>query len=314
MRQLKTALLRIEGGPADTFAAAAEAEAASAKAAEAAAACPWSYEGANGPANWGTICGKIFSECATGMQQSPINIKLLRMRQGPGQSMIGWKIPSDAYNKFVTFGGGGDYLESYDGHSFVVSHADALFPFGGVTYKLQSFHTHTVSEHTIDGEHYDMEMQFVHKTVDGAKFSTGLKGELGQTLIVSVMFQVGKGQGSPHWLRQLAKAVPSVTNESAQVIPLDFTEVAQSVMVGSLPQDARFKDFKPNYNHYYGYTGSLTTPPCTQGVQWLVLANPIYAEAEDIQAFKDLEGDNFRPVQRINGRIVTQRYCGLSCE
>ena len=49
------------------------------------------------------------------------------------------------------------------------------------------------------------------------------------------------------------------------------------------PQDARFKDFKPNYNHYYGYTGSLTAPPCTQGVQWLVLANPIYAEAEDIQ-------------------------------
>ena len=87
-----------------------------------------------------------------------------------------------------------------------------------------------------------------------------------------------------------------------------------STQVGTLPQNAKFKDFKPNYNHYYGYTGSLTTPPCTQGVQWLVLANPIYAEAEDIQAFKDLEGDNFQPVQRINGRIVTQRYCGLSCE
>ena len=67
-------------------------------------------------------------------------------------------------------------------------------------------------------------------------------------------------------------------------------------------------------------SGNLETPSPggfgkgTQGVQWLVLANPIYAEAEDIQAFKDLEGDNFRPVQRINGRIVTQRYCGLSCE
>lgn len=222
-----------------------------------------------------------------------------------GKTTLGWKIPSDAWNKYI-LGGKGDYLEEYNGHTFQVSHVDATFPYGGVTYKLKQFHTHTVSEHTVDGEHYDMEMQFVHTTDDFTAFN--------KILVVSVFFKVGAGQGSPTWLRQLSSAVESAGSSPAQVIPLDFTEIAESVMIGTLPQNAKFKGFKPNYNNFWGYQGSLTTPPCTEGVQWLVLTNPIYAEATEIDPFKAKEGDNFRPIQPLYERKITVRECGLQCD
>jgi carbonic anhydrase len=183
---------------------------------------------------------------------------------------------------------------------------DATFPFGGAIYKLKQFHTHTVSEHTVDGEHYDMEMHFVHTTDDYTAAN--------KVLVVAVFFKVGAGQGSPNWLRQLSSAVASAGPEPTQVIPLDFTEIAESVMVGTLPQNAKFKGFKPNYNNFWGYQGSFTTPPCTEGVQWLVLTNPIYAEAAEIDPLKTLEGDNFRPVQPLYGRKITVRECGRQCD
>lgn len=269
--------------------------------------CVWSYGGENGPDNWGSICHKKYPVCASGRKQSPINIKTARMAQGPAQTTLGWKIPEDAWNKYV-LGGKGDYLEEFNGHTFEVVHVDATFPFGGVTYKLQQFHMHTMSEHTVDGERYDMEMHFVHTAHDASSYKDH------GVLVVAVLFKISDTIGSPHWLTQLAAAVPSLSPGIArQAIPVDFMQIAQSVMVGTLPVTAKFKDFKPNYNNFMAYTGSFTTPPCTEGVQWLVLSNPIYAAQSDITAFKSLEGANFRDVQPLNGRIVTKRYCGLSC-
>ncbi len=105
-------------------------------------------------------------------------------------------------------GGKGDYLESFNGHSFEVSHVAATFPYGGVIYNLKNIVFHTVSEHTVDGEHFDMEAQFVHTTADFTAFD--------KTLIVAVFFKVGAGQGSPHWLVELAKSVKDSTAEPKQ--------------------------------------------------------------------------------------------------
>lgn len=63
-------------------------------------------------------------------------------------------------------------------------------------------------------------------------------------------------------------------------------------------------EFVPNFKNYFTYSGSLTTPPCTEGVKWVVLKNPVSIEEEDVAALKALEGKNNRPVQPLNGRVV----------
>jgi carbonic anhydrase len=61
----------------------------------------------------------------------------------------------------------------------------------------------------------------------------------------------------------------------------------------------------PKIKHFYHYMGSLTTPPCSEGVHWLVLANPIEASAEQIQQLSQLMGQNARPLQPLNDRNLT---------
>merc|ERR1712216_44722 len=64
-------------------------------------------------------------------------------------------------------------------------------------------------------------------------------------------------------------------------------------------------DFKPNFQNYMTYQGSFTTPPCTEGVQWILLRNPVYIFEEDYVDLHELLGDNYRPVQPLNGRVVS---------
>ena len=62
--------------------------------------------------------------------------------------------------------------------------------------------------------------------------------------------------------------------------------------------------FIPNLNNYFKYSGSLTTPPCSEGVTWVVLKNPITIEKSDLAALSALEGNNNRPLKPLNGRVV----------
>jgi len=187
--------------------------------------------------------------------------------------------------------------EFYNGHTFEVEELGApTMVLDGITYTLQQFHTHTPSEHKVAGRHYDMEMHFVHSAeVDGVK----------KLAVVGVFYE--KGDRSPSFIKQLMReALPKVTAEPQVLAPqLDFRSIAQEVLVGTVPTKLEAaNEFVPNFKDYYTYSGSLTTPPCTEGVKWVVLKNPISIEGEDVDALKALEGKNNRPVQPLNGRVV----------
>jgi carbonic anhydrase len=137
----------------------------------------------------------------------------------------------------------------------------------GHTYQLVQFHFHTPSEHKIAGKPAPMELHFVHAD------------EAGELAVVGVMMQ--EGPANPV-IAKIWKALDEGTHE-IELNPGDL-----------LPSD----------RSYYGYAGSLTTPPCTEGVRWHVLRGSIALSKEQIQEFQRRYKMNARPLQNRNGRVI----------
>ena len=144
---------------------------------------------------------------------------------------------------------------------------------GGTTFNLIQIHFHTPSEHAISGKRYPLTGHFVHATEGG---------KLG---VLGVMFEAGAANAE---LAKILAAAPTTKSEPATV-------AGQTIDPnGMLPTDRSI----------YRYMGSLTTPPCSEGVNWHVLKDPITASAEQIAAFQALMGDSARPVRALNNRLV----------
>ena len=141
----------------------------------------------------------------------------------------------------------------------------------GMKYHLLQFHFHAPSEHTVSGNPYDMEMHLVHKSEDGTLAVIGVLIESGRT---NTAF-------TPLW-----QYLPSTAGKSEQI-----KDVTLNVL-----------DLLPSPKHTYRYTGSLTTPPCSEGVKWFVMTTPIEMSQSQIAAFKAILYGNNRPVQSLNGR------------
>lgn len=141
----------------------------------------------------------------------------------------------------------------------------------GMKYHLLQFHFHAPSEHTMAGELSDMEMHLVHESEDGA------------LVVIGVLIKSGNVNTGFDSFWHL---MPSVADESEQVT---------SVVLNAL-------DLLPDTKRTYRYDGSLTTPPCSEGVKWLVMATPIEMSQSQIAAFRAIFEGNNRPVQPLNGR------------
>ncbi len=145
---------------------------------------------------------------------------------------------------------------------------------GGRRWELQQFHFHRPSEERIDGRQFDMVAHLVHKAADG------------RLAVVAVLLDKGSIQ----------PIVQMVWNN----LPLEKGEEfkPQSVidLTHLLPPDRR----------YYTYMGSLTTPPCSEGVLWMVMRQPVQVSQQQIDIFSRLYPMNARPVQQASGRLIKQ--------
>ncbi len=154
-----------------------------------------------------------------------------------------------------------------------VAAGDGEVRVGDRVYRLVQFHWHTPAEHEVDEQRLAMEMHLVHKAADSS------------TLVIGVFLRAGAANAT---LAPMFSQLPKSSGAHAKV-----TQVNLSALIPPHEESAR-------------YTGSLTTPPFTEGVRWVVIAPPVDVSREQIAAFAALfpEG-NSRHVQPINGRRVT---------
>lgn len=141
----------------------------------------------------------------------------------------------------------------------------------GRTYRLGPFHFHDPREHHVDGRMYPMEIHFVHQ--DGR----------GHLVVMAALVEAGAENKA--WA-DLWQSLP--THAQAQ----------------GPTHDLNPRDLLPAGTHHDSYHGSLTTPPCTEGVQWIVLRDPIAMSAQQIAQFVSVIGHNATPVQPLHGRRV----------
>jgi carbonic anhydrase len=146
----------------------------------------------------------------------------------------------------------------------------------GTTFTLLQFHFHTLSEHTIKGERSVMELHAVFRDGDG------------HYAVIGVLYRIGK---SNQFLAQiLSSGLPEKTTSS-------------EVTVNDLDLSTAFTDL----SRYYTYSGSLTTPPCSETVTWLLLKKQSELSASQFQEFRKVLGNDFRPLQAKNSRVVRYR-------
>ncbi len=225
----------------------------------------WGYEGEEGSIHWAEL-SPAFALCAEGTRQSPIDLT--------------------APDTFVTAAVTRDYEPASlsvvrkehvvdvldNGHTIQVTYDEgSTLTLEGTEYGLVQYHFHMPSEHTVDGQHSAMELHLVHQS------------DAGGLAVIGVLVDEGEYNALA---APLVEAIPEVPGDSVRFEDVTF-EIDEL-----LPDDPR----------YYGYEGSLTTPPCTEGVQWLVMLEHGYASAEQLARFEAVMHDNNRPVQPRHGR------------
>ncbi len=227
----------------------------------------WDYESAGGPSAWGQISPK-YATCGAGQSQSPIDISTTSVAELP---------PLQAQYRSVSLhivhhAHKADVVNT--GHTIQINYPDAdSLSVGTETFGLLQYHFHSPSEHTVNGRHSPMEMHMVHKSAAG------------NLAVVGVFIEEGAPNAAfdPVWAN-----LPAVkgSEQHLEDVKVDVNQLL------------------PIVRTTYRYDGSLTTPPCSESVKWLVMTTPIQLSATQIGTFRAIIQGNNRPVQPLNGRIV----------
>jgi len=176
--------------------------------------------------------------------------------------------------QFAYQAGGNEILNN--GHTVQVNYAPgSMIEVVGRAFELTQFHFHAPSENRIGGKSFPMEAHLVHSDKDG------------NLAVVAVMLE----EGAPN--QALEAAWAKMPEKEGDRHALTEAVSAESLL--------------PANRDYYRFNGSLTTPPCTEGVWWLVMKQPVSASMEQIERFAHvMHHPNNRPLQPVNARPVLQ--------
>ena len=163
-----------------------------------------------------------------------------------------------------------------NGHTIQVNKNGANeIALNGTTFKFQQFHFHYKSEHQVQSKAAEMELHLVHSDET-----------TGNLTVLGIFLEAG---AENPFIKKVWDNIPATKSQEATTnIPLNLNDI--------LPTDKR----------YYTYTGSLTSPPCSQGLQWIVFKEPVKVSAAQIQKFATLY-HNARPIQPLNNRLILEK-------
>lgn len=163
-----------------------------------------------------------------------------------------------------------------NGHTIQVNFKDDAnkLSLNGNTFTLKQFHFHTPSENRIQGKSFPLEVHFVHADSNNNLAVLGLLYEVGAE----------NAQLSPVWAAMPKEAGQPIALK-AQINPAEML---------------------PEALDYYRFNGSLTIPPCSEGVNWLLLKNTVSASEAQVKAIEAIMGNNSRPPQAVNARVILE--------
>ena len=163
----------------------------------------------------------------------------------------------------------GSERAAFNGHTIQANLSGSLFRFSGTDYSAAQFHFHSPSEHLLNERQYPLEAHFVHRSADG------------RLLVLGVFFEEGHTNAA---LEETWKSMEEKKGSEVRIPVMDF-----------FPRDLS----------YVTYQGSLTTPPCSEGVTWIVLRTPVEADRSQLSFLQKITGGpNNRPVQSLNSRSL----------
>ncbi|CAO2657532.1 Nn.00g036580.m01.CDS01 [Neocucurbitaria sp. VM-36] len=230
------------------------------------------YGPLNGPFNWATLAAEN-EACKAGANQSPINLD-------NSVTVLAEKpkidIPAVEEVEFENLGTTIEVL------------ANGTTSVAGSDFRLVQFHMHTPSEHHLNGEYHPLEVHMVHQ---------GVADET-QIAVIALMFQVSAGESSSI-IKSLSSSVSAISTPGTKTaIPggIDFTDVLAKVESSDILQ----------------YSGSLTTPPCSEGVTFMIVKDPLDISVVDFNSIKSVVKFNSRYIQNSLGAVNMLEVANLA--
>ncbi|BBN09230.1 hypothetical protein MPTK1_4g18060 [Marchantia polymorpha subsp. ruderalis] len=235
----------------------------------------WDYGKPSGVKKWQGLC-------AAGPKQSPIDIPLSKAKRGENQGELIFEYVSS--RPTIMNPGHGTMQVTFP-------HGENVLRVGGRTLELLQFHFHAPSEHAFNGDRFDMEAHLVHRDVLSKRLA-----------VVGIMLDASKSALPNKVLAESLAYAPAEHDRSIHVQNVTFSP---SLL---LPPTA--KKGKKGSRGYIHYIGSLSTPPCSEGVDWFILEKAVEISTSQVLDFMKFAGDghslafNSRPLQPLGDRAV----------